>query len=92
MTTKAQLIAEAEARGIATDGTKADIAHRLASAIVTDGITRLSKSATGVDLIDGQPFFAEYEGVRMNRQHWLDATAEDRKAGLIADLLEGDPA
>ena len=92
MTTKAQLIAEAEARGLATDGTKADIAHRLASAIVTDGITRLSKSATGVELIGGQPFFAEHEGVRMNRVQWLEATAEDRKAGLVADLLDVDHA
>lgn len=44
------------------------------------------RSATGVELIDGAPFFAEQDGVRMNRRQWLEATKQDRKAAFIEAL------
>jgi hypothetical protein len=43
-------------------------------------------SSTGVELVDGSPFFALVDGVRMNRRQWLDATREQRKAIIVAQL------
>lgn len=40
------------------------------------------------DLIDGLPYFATLNGQRLNRRQWLAATAELRKARLIADLRD----
>lgn len=43
-------------------------------------------SVTGAEIIDGAPYFATVEGQRMNRRQWLAATADARKAQLVADL------
>lgn len=43
-------------------------------------------SVTGVELIDGRPFFAEHDGVRMHRRQWLEATRDQRSAELITAL------
>lgn len=49
-------------------------------------------SATGVELIDGRPYFATYDGVRMNRKQWLDATRPARTAELVEALrLAAEP-
>jgi hypothetical protein len=48
------------------------------------------RSVTGVELIDGLPFFGEVDGVRMNRRQWIDATYEDRKAAFIEALTAPD--
>lgn len=44
------------------------------------------KSVTGVELINGHPFFAVHNGVRMNRREWLDATRPERQKKLAGDL------
>ena len=48
--------------------------------------TPVVRSATGAELIDGRPFFATFNGERMHRAQWLAATADDRKAALVAEL------
>ena len=50
----------------------------------------VTRSATGAELIDGAPFFAEVDGVRMNRRQYLAATKDTRAADLIAALTEPD--
>lgn len=58
---------------------------------------------TGRRMIDGRPYFADHNGVPMNRLQWLAATeperraaADAKKAALVADLKattqEGDPS
>ena len=41
-----------------------------------------------VDMVDGWPYFATVDGVRMNRRQWLTATAPARKDALVAKLRE----
>ena len=49
-------------------------------------------SATGALLIDGQPWFADLDGVPMNRRQYLEATKDERRAEMIAALTEPDPS
>lgn len=45
-------------------------------------------TVTGVRMIDGAPYFADHEGVPMNRKQWLGATRPARKAAFIEALLD----
>ena len=43
-------------------------------------------SATGAEMIDGLPYFATLNGVKVNRRQWIEATRPQRKAALVAEL------
>lgn len=45
-------------------------------------------SATGAELIDGQPYFAMLNGVKVNRRQYIDQTRPARKDALVAALRE----
>lgn len=45
------------------------------------------RSTTGAELINGAPYFGVYGGVRMNRTEYLVASADERKAAFIEELL-----